>query len=55
MAGPATPTTGWKRPAAPDRHPSKRPVALPLCHFDVRRPASTVRIHPIAAATIPTI
>ncbi len=35
----------WARPAAPDRHPLKRPVAPPLCRSHVHRPASTVRGH----------
>src|SRR5919198_5798777 len=47
------PTAGRLRrrpsvPAAPDRHPRRGPVALPLCPLHVRRPASTVRRPPPA-------
>src|SRR5919107_1821439 len=46
---------GWKRPAATDRHPPKRPVALPLCRFGAHRPSSTVRIHPTPPTAKSTI
>jgi hypothetical protein len=55
MIDSTTPAFVWKRPAATDRHPPKRPVALPLCRFGVHRPASTVRIHPITATAESTI
>jgi hypothetical protein len=55
MALITTTTTGWKRPAAPDRHAPNRPVAPPLCRFATRRPASTGRIHPAPVAATTTI
>src|SRR4051794_28366038 len=55
MVDSTAPTPGWMRPAAPDRHPPKGPVAPPLCPFAVRRPASTVRTHPAAQTAESTI
>jgi hypothetical protein len=48
-------TTSRRRLAAPDRHPSKRPVPEALFHFDVRRPASTIRSREAAETTRATI
>jgi hypothetical protein len=50
MTDSTTPTTAWTCLAAQDRHPLKGPVALPLCPFVVRRPASTMHAHAAAAA-----
>jgi hypothetical protein len=55
MVDSTTVTTAWPRPAAPVRHPPKGPVALPLCPFAVRRPASTVHDHAAAPAAESTI
>jgi hypothetical protein len=55
MAGSSTPTTAWRCLAAPDRHPPKGPVALPLFPFGVHRPASTIHDHAAARAAEPTI
>ena len=55
MADPTTPTTAWTRLAAPDRHPAKGPVALPLFPFVVHRPASTIHDHAAARAAGSTI
>jgi hypothetical protein len=55
MAGSTTTTIVRWRLAAPDRHPSKRPVTLSLCPFDVRRPAATMRERTPALAAEPTI
>src|ERR671916_716103 len=49
MTDSTTPTAPWRRLAAPDRHVPKRPVALPLCLFVPRRPASTMHHHGTAA------
>ena len=50
MTESATPTVPWGCLAAPDRHPSKGPVALPLFPFVVHRPASTIQARGAAAA-----
>jgi len=50
MTESATPTVPWGCLAAPDRHPSKGPVALPLFPFDVYRPASTIQARETAGA-----
>ena len=43
------------RPAAPDQHPLKGFVALPLSPFGVRCPASTGHAHPGTTAAASTI
>src|SRR4051812_39975266 len=55
MADSTTYAPAWARPAAPDRHPLKRPVAPPLCRSHVHRPASTVRGHAGTQAAESTI
>jgi len=48
-----TPPRGYL--AAPDRHPTKGPVAMPLFPFIVHRPASTIQARGAAAAEESTI
>jgi len=55
VINPATRAPAWARPAAQDRHPLDRPVALPLCRSRGHRPASTVRGHAGTRAAEPTI
>jgi hypothetical protein len=55
MAASTTPTTAWRRLAAPDRHPPEGPVALPLFPSVVHRPASTIRGQAAARAAESTI
>jgi len=55
MAARTVTTTSRRRLAAPDRHPSKRPVPQALFHFDVHRPASTIRSREAAETIRPTI
>jgi hypothetical protein len=55
MANSTTPTPAWACLAAPDRHPPKGPVALPLCPFVVHRPASTIHGQAAARAADSTI
>ena len=50
MTASPTPTAPRGCLAAPDRHPSNGPVALPLFPFDVHRPASTIQARGTAAA-----
>jgi len=45
MTDSTTTATAWTRLAAPDRHPTKGPVALPLFPFAGHRPASTIHDH----------
>jgi hypothetical protein len=55
MVGSTTPAPACPRLAAPDRHPPKWPVPPALCHFVVRRPASTIHGHAATRAAEPTI
>jgi hypothetical protein len=55
MAGRTIRTTARACLAAPDHHPPKGPVALPLFPFDVRRPASTIHGRAAVRAARPTI
>jgi hypothetical protein len=55
MTDPTTRTTVRTRLAAPDRHPPKRFVALPLSRFGGRRPASAIRARSVVRAAGPII
>jgi hypothetical protein len=55
MAPSTTPTTPRHCLAAPDRHPPKGSVALPLFPFGVHRPASTIQGRVAARAAEVTI
>jgi hypothetical protein len=55
MAGSPTAAPASQRLAAPDRHPSDRPVPLALFQSDVRRPASAMRGDAGTPAADPTI
>ena len=55
MARPTTHAAAWPHLAAPDRHPSKGSVALPLFPFDVHRPASTIQGRGATQAAASTI
>ena len=55
MAETTTPAASWKRLAAPDRHPPRRPVTLPLFPLGGRRPASTMHDQETARAAVSTI